>query len=144
MSRIARLTTAIAATLMVSIPLVIHPANALPLVERSNFNLHCIAKYQPRGIQARADPFLPPLVGQLRCRLPAPAGFGYTIENQSAEEVCLSQAGTNKWVNNSNRVECMPPAVNAPVLSVPVFNAPIIRGFACTRWIYRGGRYICL
>jgi len=79
-------------------------AHALPVVGKGDLNRHCVAKYQPRGIQAMADPYTAPLSGQLRCRLTSIAGF--TNENQSNGEVCRRLTGNARWSNQGNRVRC--------------------------------------
>lgn len=85
-------------------------AHALPTVDRGDLDRHCAQRYQPRGIYATADPYAEPLVGSLRCRLSWAASPGYTIENQSPEEVCARLTGTSLWQNQANRVRCGPSA----------------------------------
>jgi hypothetical protein len=131
-------TLAIFATLAVSAA---SGAFALPVIEKGDLNRHCIAKYQPRGTQAVADPYTAPLNGQLRCRLTSV--FGFTNENQSNGEVCLRLTGNAGWTNYGNRVRCgrSAAAPRAPVIRYNVPNRPFLR--RCTRWVWNGRAYIC-
>jgi hypothetical protein len=116
-------------------------ALALPVVERGDLNRHCVAKYQPRGIQAMADPYTTPLSGQLRCRLTSI--YGFTNENQSNGEVCQRLTGNARWTNYGNRVRCggSAAAPRAPVIRYNVPNQPFLR--RCSRWVWNGRAYIC-
>jgi len=117
-------------------------AQALPIVGKGDLNRHCVAKYQPRGIYAVADPYTAPLAGQLRCRLSGL--YGFTNENQSNGEVCRRLTGNARWSNYGNRVRCAgataTPA-NRPVIRYNVPNRPFIR--RCARWAWNGRAYIC-
>jgi hypothetical protein len=111
------------------------PASALPIVERGDLNQHCVTRYQPRGIQAVADPYAGPMVGSLRCRLIAPTG--YTIENQSPEEVCTRLTGNSSWTADANLVRCTG-VIAAPRVNVAPLNVPR----RCT-WVRSGAGYLC-
>lgn len=116
-------------------------AHALPVVGKGDLNRHCVAKYQPRGIQAMADPYTAPLSGQLRCRLTSIAGF--TNENQSNGEVCRRLTGNARWSNQGNRVRCGGASV-APAQPVIRYNVPNRAVFnRCTRWVWNGRAYVC-
>lgn len=116
-------------------------AQALPVVDKGDLNRHCVAKYQPRGIQAMADPYTAPLNGQLRCRLSGV--FGFTNENQSNGEVCQRLTGSARWTNYGNRVRCGGSAAR-PATPVIRYNVPNLRTFRpCTRWVWNGRAYVC-
>ncbi len=117
-------------------------AQALPVVGKGDLNRHCVAKYQPRGIYAVADPYTAALSGQLRCRLSSL--YGFTNENQSNGEVCQRLTGNARWSNAGNRVRCggatATPATN-PVIRYNVPNQPFTR--RCASWVWNGRAYIC-
>ena len=119
-------------------------AEALPVIDKGDLNRHLVAKYQPRCIQAMADPYTPAISGRLRCRLTSI--YGFTNENQSNGEVCQRLTGNPNWSNAGNRVRCN----GASTVSTPNpnrvirFNAPNQRIFRpCARWVWNGRAFVC-
>ena len=67
---------------------------------------YCAAKYQPRGIQATAEPIRWTVHGpQLLCRL-VRVPTGYTLDSQSPEEVCRFQIGSSAWAARNPHIYC--------------------------------------
>ena len=117
-------------------------AKALPVIDKGDLNRHCVAKYQPRGIQAMADPYTAPLNGQLRCRLSSI--YGFTNENQSNGEVCSRLTGSSSWSNAGNRVRCNGArTVSQNPSRIQRFNIPTRRVFQrCARWVWNGRAFV--
>lgn len=120
-------------------------AQALPIIDKGDLNRHCVAKYQPRGIQAVADPYTAPLSGQLRCRLTAVL-FGFTNENQSNGEVCRRLTGNARWSNYGNRIRCAgatatPTYSGQPLIRFELPYQPITKH--CPAWAWNGRAPVC-
>ena len=117
-------------------------AQALPVIDKGDLNRHCVAKYQPRGIQAIADPYIAPLSGQLRSRLSSVHGF--TNENQSNGEVCRRLTGNSRWSNHGNRVRCSGAStVSNNPNRILRYNVPAPRFQRCVRWVWNGRAFVC-
>lgn len=67
----------------------------------------CYAKYQPRGIQAVAQPVGINAYGAIvQCKLPGVYG-GFTIENQTVAEVCSYIAGSPNATTANGGITCI-------------------------------------